>query len=224
MDIPQARRIEKPRWINARTILGLLLFTVSLLAGQRLIESTRVTTGMWSAAHDLPTGTVLSANDLVPIQVNLGSQSSHYALAETALIGAVITRPVGAGEMFPLKALAAPGTASDGRLITIPIGPEHAVGGALSPGDLVDVFATFRPGEGGSFSTQLLGEAEVVEVVTSGGIVAAAEGLVGLTLRVTPDDAGRVAFAIRNAEIDVVRVTGGPTGSSRTITSEDFTR
>ncbi|MGZ8753385.1 MAG: hypothetical protein ACXW1S_10435, partial [Acidimicrobiia bacterium] len=54
-------------------------------------------------------------------------------------------------------------------------------------------------------------DAEVVEMVRSEGLFGSREGeLTALTLSVTPDDAVFLAFAIRNAELDMVRTTGSP--------------
>lgn len=107
--------------------------------------------------------------------------------------------------------------------MTIPVTPEHAVGGRLRAGDRVDVYATFDSGDDRARTSLLVRGVEVLDVVETGGLVAGEESVVGLTVAVTPSEAARLAFAIRTAELDVALVAGaaGDEGSG-TVTAEDF--
>jgi pilus assembly protein CpaB len=206
MDIPEARRLERPAWINVRTVAGIVLFALAFLGAQRAIEAQRTTTAAWAATRDLATGKILTAGDLRVSEVMLPEgQLDRYALASTDLIGSVITRPIPAGELVPMGGVSEGGARGAGRSMTVPVEIEHAVGGRLGPGDVVDVYATFSEGSAAARTVLLLSGIEVLDVVTAGGLVQE-EAAVGLTLSVSPDDAARLAFAIRTAAIDVVRI------------------
>jgi Flp pilus assembly protein CpaB len=92
--------------------------------------------------------------------------------------------------------------------MTIPVSPEHAVGGALRPGDTVDVFVSYNPGDLRAITKLVLDDAQIVDLVTAGGLVVGEKAVVGVTVSVDRDAAKEVAFAIRNGEIDLARGSG----------------
>jgi Flp pilus assembly protein CpaB len=224
MDVPQARRMSRPSWINLRTVLGLLLFCVAFLAGQRVLDTSRVTVAVWSATRDLGADSVIGEDDITAVDVKLPDDAiALYAPASDDLVGTILSRPVRAGEIIPAEAVATAPEIATGRSMTIPVTPEHANGGALRPGDRIDVFATFDAGDVRARTTLLVRAVEVLDVVTAGGIVGGTESAVGITVAVTPEDAARLAFAIRTAEIDVARITGDAGGEGpETVRAEDF--
>jgi Flp pilus assembly protein CpaB len=223
MDIPYARRVARPTWLNARTVGGILLFSIAFLAGREVLEAQRATTLVWAAATDVPPDTVLGEDDLELVEAKLGSaQLSRYATEESSLEGMMVTRAIRAGELIPAEWLAAAGAAGADRTMTVPVAIEHANGGALEAGDRIDVFATFDAGDPRARTQMLLRAVEVREVVTAGGLVED-EAVVGVTVAVTDEEAGRLAFAIRTAEIDIARVVGSSgSGTPETVRSEDF--
>lgn len=224
MDVPAARRLETPIWLNGRTVLGLLLFCAAVLGGQRLIETSAATTLVWSAAHDLPQDTVLSSQDLRPVEIRLPDDlAASYLESGVSLEGSTITRAVLAGELIHAGWLSDAASGGEGRSITLPVTPDHAVGGALRSGDRVDIYATFDPGDARARTTLLARDIQIIEVVTAGGFALDEEALVGLTVSVSPDEAARLAFAIRTAELDVVRITDGTAGATATtVRAGDF--
>jgi Flp pilus assembly protein CpaB len=115
-----------------------------------------------------------------------------------------------------MDALGAAGSA--GRELTIPVTPEHALGGDIRAGDRVDVFATFDKGTDVSRTITVARAAVVHGVLRSDGLFGQhAGGITGLTLDVQRDDAIAVAFAARNAELDVVRAHGELDGRGRDV-------
>jgi Flp pilus assembly protein CpaB len=199
-----ARRIERPAWINARTLFGLVLFTVAFVGGQTILSVAGQDQLFWVAAHDLASGTRLGPGDLTAAPVRLTPEvEARYLDASTILDAMYLTSPVRSGEMISRSAVA-PRFPGERRAMTLPVGAEHAVGGSLSPGDRVDVYATFPESSGRA--VLLLGDAEVLEIVTAGGLVVAEESLVGITVEVEEEQAASVATAIRGAELDVVRI------------------
>lgn len=224
MDVPAARRLSRPRWANPRTILGLVLFAGALLIGRGVLEGAKTTVAVWAAAQDLRQDETLDAGKLVQAEVKLPADvAAAYASATEDLDGAVLTRSLSAGELVPVAWVATGPSATSGRSMTIPVTPEHAVGGRLRAGDRVDVYATFDSGDARARTSVLVRGVEVLDVVETGGLVVGEESVVGLTVAVTPSEAARLAFAIRTAELDVALVAGaaGDEGSS-TVTAEDF--
>lgn len=221
MDVPSARRIARPTWINTRTVLGIMLFAAAVVAGGRFLEAANTTTPAWVAARDLAPGDVVGSEDLRIVDVNLPADvGAHYVTGATSLSGSVVTRPVAAGSLLPTSAVTLEANTGPGRLLTVPVAPEHAVGGGLRPGDLVDIFATASDGDG--CTTLVAAELEVVDVVAAGGLVLEEEAVAGITVAVAPSEVGAIANAIRTKEIDVARVTvpGTPVGST-TVCEQD---
>jgi Flp pilus assembly protein CpaB len=224
VDVPQARRVARPSWVNGRTALGLLLFAVAFVGAQRILRDAHTTVGVWAAARDLGGGTTLSDGDVMVADVKLPPDLlGLYARASGSLEGVVLRDGLRAGELVPSSSIAGPASASPGRSMTIPVTPEHANGGALRPGDHIDVFATFNPGDVRARTTLLVGDVEVLGVVTAGGLVSGDESAIGVTVEVSPQDAARLAFAIRSAEIDLARITGtAATEPTDSVGLEDF--
>src|SRR5919106_2486227 len=124
MDIPHAQRVARPTWINVRTVLGLLLFTLAFLAGVRVLRAADSTVAVWSAARDLAPHSTLAPGDLELAEVGLsGDVTSRYATGVEP-VGSVLTRPVRSGELIPTTALAESPSETAARSMTIPVGPD----------------------------------------------------------------------------------------------------
>lgn len=224
MEVRQAARATRPGWVNVRTVLGLGLFLGSLFLGRSVLEGAKDTVQVWTAARDLRQDEQLDAGDLRAAEVKLPADvAGVYEAVGTDLDGAVLLRPVLAGELIPTGWVARGSIASSGRSMTIPVTPEHAVGGRLRPGDRIDVFATFDPGDVRARTALLVRAVPVLDVVEAGGLVVGDEAVVGVTVAVTPSEAARLAFAVRTAELDLALVAGtsqdvGPT----TVRAGDF--
>lgn len=216
MDVPRAARVARPSWANMRTLIGLLLFCTAVVAGRNLLDDARGTSQVWVAAHDIPQDAALVPDDLRVIDVRLPDDVDGYVPASRDVTGAVLTRPLLEGEMLNAAWVATGDEVTAGRTLTIPIEPEHAVGGDLHPGDRVDVVATFNAGDVRAHTVPLLRAVEIRDLVTAGGLVVGEEAVVGVTVGVTPQEAVDLIFAVRNAEIDVVRVDGDATDGDTT--------
>jgi pilus assembly protein CpaB len=225
VDVAQARRVARPGWINLRTVLGLLLFSGALLGGNRLLAAGKATDAVWVATRDLAQDTVIGPGDVEAAEVKLPTHVAvSYTSAASPVYGEVLTRPVRAGEILAGGWLARSAEPGSARSMTIPVEAEHALGGALLPGDRVDVLVTFDP-ENVRARTVLLARAvEVLDVVEAGGLAFGENAFVGVTLGVTPEQAPRLAFAVRTGVVDIVRVDGPASGrdDSATVRSGDF--
>lgn len=224
MALTHAARVARPSWANLRTVIGLLLFCAALLAGQRVLEGAAATVEVWVAARDLPAGTALEPGDLRPLETRLsGELLDRYATVGRPFEGAVLTRPILEGEMVATGSLSEGPGALAGRSMSIPVDPEHAVGGALRVGDRVDVLSTFDAGDERARTKVLVRAVEIMDLVKTGGLVMGQKAVVGVTVAVTPEESVRLAFALRNAAIDIAKVDGETSQpDGLTVRAEDF--
>lgn len=218
----RAIRIQRPSWANLRTALGLLLFCVALLAGQQLISGAKETTEVWVATRDLPADTLLGAGDVRVEEVSLSDAlEGHYLESGAEVEGRTLSRPMLAGEMvagsWVLEA-----TADSGRSMTISLDGSSQLAAGIGLGDRIDIIATFDAGNARSKTVPVVRSAEVVELVTSKGLVEGSD-VVGVTVSVPDELVGMVAFARHNAAIDIVQVHGGATSEDGwSVTRDDF--
>jgi Flp pilus assembly protein CpaB len=223
MDIAAARRVSQPGWLNVKTVLGVLLFAVAFAGGQRILTSAAQTTAVLAVVRDIPQDSTITSDDVRFVDVKLPSDLlGHYARSLEVVDGATVTRALRAGELLPTGWVANQPAYPMQRSMTIPVAPEHALGGELSPGDRVDVFATFDSGDVRARTIPLARGLEVTSVVTAGGLVDE-EAAVGVTVLVDRSLATSLAFAVRAGEVDLAKVNGAvgkELGSP--VRSEDF--
>jgi hypothetical protein len=151
------------------------------------------------------------------------SLMQQYAPTSVDLSGAVLTRPVRAGELIHLEWVAAGPAARAGRSMTIPLPPEQGLATDLSVGDRLDVLVTLDAGDVRARTLVLASDVQVLEVVRAPGLVSDADSVVGVTVAVTPAQEVELAFGIRTGEIDIARVEGSaPAPVNRTVTGEDL--
>ncbi len=203
--------------LDSRVVGGVVLIAVSVIGGLALTRGPAPATPIYVAAVDLDDGHTLAPGDLKVAELR-GDDRVVAGLVRPGPAGPPIGRSlrigVRAGGALSLDALGA-GTAA-GREITIPVTPEHALGGEIRAGDRVDVFATFDKGTDAARTITVSRAASVHGVVRSDGLFGQhAGGVTALTLDVQPDSAIAVAFAARNAELDVVRAHGDLSGRGR---------
>jgi hypothetical protein len=181
---------------------------LSVVLGARVLASADDRVQVWSLASPLSAGTTLDASDLVAVPVALDDLAA-YVPASTYLVGQVLRRDVGAGELLPSAAVGE-GGAVDRRLVTVPVDPLHAPPG-LARGERVDVYVT--PADGAAVGS---GVDVLPSLVLEGALVddpgaADASGvteLVGVVLDVSAADADRAVAAARAGDVDLVRVGG----------------
>lgn len=222
IEVPQARRLERPRWVNARTVAGLLLFSVSMIAGQWSLGAGEAPARFWAASGDILPGESLESQHLVAIEADLPPDAAQlYALGSTEITGAYVTSRISAGQLIPLDAVTeAPPAGS--RQMTVPVEPEHAVGGDLRPGDVVDILVTLEAGRTTARTSVLISGAEVLGIVDAGGAFGAAGQPVGVTIAVSADDAPKLALAVRTGAIDIVRAVGSESSAPGEVTAGDL--
>lgn len=204
---------HRARWlprVDTRLVVGLALVALSVLGGLRLSAAAEHTVAVYAVARDLPAGHVLNGGDLRRTPVHAAPDVLARLVRADAgpPRGRVLRLPLAAGALLSSGDF---GTrAVPGREITIPVTPDHALGGALRTGDRVDVLGSFGKGTDAAKTLTVAEDAQVVEVVRADGLFGQREGaLSALTLAVAPDDAVFLAFALRNGELDVIRAVQG---------------
>jgi len=205
----RARKVRFPA-IDARVIGGIVLVAVSVVGGLRLTKGPAAATRVYVAAVDLDDGHTLAVGDLRVAELR-GDERIVAGFARPdhggPPLGRTLRVGVRAGSVVPIDALGA--GAAAGREITLPVTPEHALGGEVRAGDRVDVFATFDKGTDAARTVTVSRAATVHAVLHADGLFGQhAGGITALTLDVEPDAAVAVAFAARNAELDIARAHG----------------
>ena len=168
---PTVARLARPRWLDARLLVGLLLVLGSVLAGSRVLAAADDTVAVWASSGDLGPGTTLQASDLVARRVHLGDDAARYVSADAAPpVGQVLTRGVGRGELLPAAAVAAP-AALELRRVTVEV--PRATG--LARGAVVDVYRVIdpQPGRAPEAAALVLAGVTVAEVEEPGRVVGA---------------------------------------------------
>jgi hypothetical protein len=209
-DVPQGgsvpRRVRPPSWLDLRLVLGVLLVLGSVLLGARVVTAADATVPVWSAAGDLAAGTVLSADDLVAVQVRLDDAAGQYLATSTHPDGRVLARAVRAGELLPRSALE---EATGLVQLALPVQAGY-VPPSLARGQLVDVYAVADPAVGAMEQTggdvDLVVAAAPVQAVTGrgDGVLSTATTTVQVVVAVAEEDAAAVLGAIGGRGLVVV--------------------
>jgi hypothetical protein len=223
---PPPRRVRPPRWLDLRLVLGVLLVLGSVLLGARVVTAADATVPVWSAAGDLSAGTVLSADDLVAVQVRLDDVAGRYLATSTHPDGRVLGRAVRAGELLPRSALEE-GTGLVQLALPVQAG---YVPPSLVRGQLVDVYAVADPAVGATDQTggrvDLVVSAAPVQAVTGrgDGVLSTATTTVQVVVAVAAEGAADVLSAIGGRGLVVVvrdsadadaDADAGPAGADR---------
>ena len=212
---PSRRRLRTR--VPGTLVLGVvagLAATIIYLVGSAGPAGTRVAV----AARDIAAGEAVSSADLRFVELS-GSKSVVDGLVRqrdlSGLRGLLATRTIPAGALVARADLASPEGSGRQRAMSIPVDAEHAVGGALRPGDRVDVI------DGGATPEPafVLTDAEVLAVASPPGSGLGGTRQYSITVTVDPRSATRVAAAIARGKVEVVRATGAPPLSAGVVPS-----
>jgi Flp pilus assembly protein CpaB len=168
------------------------------------------------AAHDIHPGEHIHTSDLTTHRVDLTGSLRGQAFASTAeLADAVTLGPIDAGELVQRGLVTTSGSASTGNLVSFAVGPEHAVAGAVRPGDRIAVLVSGQDQTPKVVANNL----QVVDIKNSGGGLAGGPQLV-ITVAADANQAVGVAAATNPDNVTVVRTTGvAPSDSPSANTS-----
>lgn len=200
-----AARLRHRRWRDPRLAMGAVIVATSVLLGSWVLASEEELRTVWAAREPLPEGVRVEQADLEPRQLRVQAGAERYVAATNSVVGRVLARDVGAGELLPVAALAASsGTTGLQVPLTVDAG---ALPGAVRSGSVVDVWVTPRdPEPGGTRARRVLAEAVVLEA-PPGSDPLAPVATRSVLLAVTADDAvaevlgaaadGRVVLVLR---------------------------
>ncbi|MDQ1631236.1 MAG: hypothetical protein QOJ32_669 [Frankiaceae bacterium] len=200
---PSASRGPRPRWRDARLLIGSLLVLLSVVVGARVVAAADASAPWVSVRADLPAGHVLTEADLATTEARFDPEASrHYFRVDSrsALFGRALVLPVTAGTLLPASAVT-PAGAPASRVVPVLVQAGRAP--ALQPGDHVDVYALVKGAQPGADREVLV----VAGVEFLGGEVLGS-GDTAAQLRVAVSDAVRVVAASRSDRVDLVRVDG----------------
>ena len=203
---PAARRLRPARWTEPRLLLGLALVLCSVAGVAAVVAAADDTVSVWVARSSLAPGMSVGSSDVERASVMLPS-SDRYLSGAANPIGAVVLRPVGAGELVPAASVAAPSAAPARRLVTIPVERHHQPVG-LARGEQVDVYLVERDATGTAVGEPSLVLADVtVDGVDDGSSRFTGSSLeTGVVLAVEPDDVATLLGADSRGTLVLVRV------------------
>jgi hypothetical protein len=164
--------VRPPRWLDLRLVLGVLLVLGSVLLGARVVTGADRTVPVWTAAGDLAAGTVLTADDLVPVDVRLDDAADAYLSTTTQPQGRALSRAVRKGELLPRSALDG---ASEQVQLALPVQAGYVPPG-LGRGSRVDVYALPATAAGQASSASGSPAAPAVVAVVRDATVQAVSG------------------------------------------------
>jgi Flp pilus assembly protein CpaB len=134
----------------ARAIFGLAIALVgAALVFALYLHGQPQTVQVLKAARDLPPGTILQADDLIPETEPLSDGLAALIVPATDH-DAVVGHPLGDGLLrgLPLARAQILDTAQripdDMRVVALPVTPEIAAGGQIEPGNDVEILATLK--------------------------------------------------------------------------------
>ena len=223
------RRVRPPRWLDLRLVLGVLLVLGSVLFGARVVAAADATVPVWSAAGDLAAGTVLTAGDLVAVDVRLDDVAGAYLATSTRPDGRTLARAVRSGELLPRTALEEPAALVQ---LALPVQAGYVPPG-LDRGQVVDVYAVADPAAGatgaGDVSVALVVAAAPVQAISgrTEGVLSTATTTVQVVVSVPADQAPAVLGAIGGRPLVVVvhgavdgagGAASGPTTAAPSVT------
>lgn len=134
-----SKRIRRPKWTDARLLVGAVLVVVAIVATYLLISAANSTARVWASAVPLVPGQVVSAEDLTIAEVNLADIGDKYLSADAGFPDHSSVRAViAAGELLPASALA-PIAELEGRIVAIDVA--GSVPTVVDTGSLVDVWS-----------------------------------------------------------------------------------
>lgn len=215
---PAPRRIRTPRWLDLRLVLGIALVLAAVLIGATVLAHARHTDKALVLTRDLAAGSIVRTGDVRTIDTQLPADvraEGGYLSDASRVVGKVLTRPVGKGELLPAGALSAPAPRTT---LSVPFSAGAAP--ALTRGQRIVVWLSTRACP----SVVLLPDVTVQDVHTSdtGSFSTSGTGQ-DVVVDVAPDLAQRVvtALSIENATLRAGVLAGPATASTRALPDLD---
>lgn len=178
---PKASRQSRPKWLDPKLFLGILLVLGSMAAGARIIGQADKTTSVWIAAEDIQKGAPISPDSFETADIRFTSdaeRSKYIAPGADVPEGARATRKISQGELVARTAITNE-QAPNLKDIPLPVS-NTTVAGTLAQGDHVDVW--LQPKESSTDEAEPMGIRALQDVLV---IDAPEEGSLGSGSAVT---------------------------------------
>jgi Flp pilus assembly protein CpaB len=156
--VPRTLAVRQP---NIRVVVGVALSLAGVALVLWLYRSSQPhTLAVLRAVHDLPAGSLVRAEDVIPVSEPVSDAVAATLVPATerdALIGRPIGQPLNQGELVTRGRVIAPirRIPLGQRVLTIPVAPETAAGGQIQVGDEVQILVTInkaRPEQAQTFT------------------------------------------------------------------------
>ncbi len=135
----QQRTVRRPSLPHILiAVAAILAFVFNFLALQDRSDATLVAV----ASSDLRAGQKVTTSDITfaPLAADFAGVDSLVSESRWhQMEGWILTRAIVGGSVIDAASLSAPGDAGNLRSMSIPVAVEHAAGGLLAAGDIVDV-------------------------------------------------------------------------------------
>jgi hypothetical protein len=212
---PVAARLGRARWLDPRLLGGLLLVLLSVVVGAKVLADAGERVQVWSVTHDLGADTRLTTDDLAVRSVRLDNAAARYVSAGQDLVGMVLTRQVGNGELLPVGAVARDGTGNQRRVV---VQVDRIGAAGLDKGRVVDVYAVREAAAGEDPSPPVLvlsGVTVAEDVKASGGGFGGSGSKAGIALLVDGDDVSGLIDAMAHGDVYLAQVPSGADSPAR---------
>ncbi|WP_210605154.1 SAF domain-containing protein [Brevibacterium oceani] len=207
-----SKRIRRPKWTDARLLVGAVLVVLAVVATYLLVSSANSTTRVWASARALVPGEVLDPADLTVAEVNLADLGSRYLSAEVNLPeGSSVRSVVAAGELLAASTVA-PLSELEGRVVAIDVA--GSVPSVVDAGSLVDVWSQPEQNgldDDGAEPEQIVDSAPVAHITRDVGSFGVGDGA-RIEVFVGTGDLSAVLAALDGRS--VLSVVGAPSPNS----------
>ncbi len=143
--VPKAKRLQKPRWRDARLLVGVFLVLLAVTLGAKTIAAADKRVAMYAARTALKPGDRLGPDNLARVDVQLGDAADRYLTLAGLPSESYALREVRAGELVPASAVG-PRAAVGVQPVTVRVDQIQVA--SLVAGSVVDVYVSGRKGTG----------------------------------------------------------------------------
>jgi len=201
---PAGRRVR--RRLSTTHVLTAIVVILAFVLNLLVLSDRGSTTLVAVADARLPAGSTFDSTlvRLVPIDSSFDGLASLAAGDQiSGFEGWILQRSIPEGSVLSEGDLIAPTEGEGSRSMSLPVAREHASGGALVPGDRVDVISVVD-GEARFVALDL----EVVSVADQSSGSIGATGVYHVVVSVEADEALSLAKALDDGSMELVRSTG----------------
>jgi Flp pilus assembly protein CpaB len=203
--------------VSTGHVVMVLAGALGVLLTLSVLRSADNTQPVLVAAHDLAPGTVISDEtvNVTRVHVDESVLATLFRADQVSMLrGRVVTTTVHAGELIARGGVSAVDARMSTRVMSFSIARARAVGGKLAIGDRVDVLAVDH--DSGTARYVLTNTQLVAIEGRSGGALSGASDDVTITLVVDRTTAPKLAAAIDEGTVTLVRATGASAADAPT--------